>query len=96
MYVQNYFKSPFFPNNMPGIWQQHFAFAQEATGRPIVIGEIGGTYVGADKIFQDWALPYIVEKGFGLFYFALNPDSKVSKAAFVACCTHARCSLDCD
>ena len=24
---------------------------------------------------QDWALPYCVEMGFGLFYFALNPDS---------------------
>ena len=76
VYMQSYFRSPFFPNNMPAIWMQHFAFAQEKTGRPIVIGEFGGNYVDADRVWQDWAIPYIMEKGFGLFYFALNPDSK--------------------
>lgn len=76
VYLQSYFKSPFFPNNMPAVWQQHFAFAQEKTGRPIVIGEFGGDYTGADRVWQDWAIPYMIQQGFGLFYFALNPDSK--------------------
>ena len=61
---------------MPQIWQQHFAFAQAKTGRPIVIGELGGAYTEADRVWQDWAIPYIVSQGFGLFYFALNPDSE--------------------
>ena len=32
-------------------------------------------YIGQDRQWQDWALPYIARRGFGLFYFALNPDS---------------------
>ena len=32
VYLQKYFQSPFFPSNMPAIWQQHFAFAQRETG----------------------------------------------------------------
>ena len=76
VYMQSYFRSPFFPTNMPQVWQQHFAFAKAKTGRPIVLGEIGGNYIGADKVWQDWAIPYMIDQGFGLFYFALNPDSK--------------------
>lgn len=76
VYMQSYFKVFGFPNNMPAIWQSHFAFAQAATGTPIVIGEMGGSYVGADRVFLDWAIPYVARQGFGLFYFALNPNSK--------------------
>jgi len=73
--MQHYFEAFDFPNNMPAVWKQHFAFAQEL-GTPIVIGEIGGDYNGADKTWQDWAIPFMKQNGFGLFYFALNPDSK--------------------
>ena len=73
VYVQSYFKSPMFPNNMASIWDRDFAFAKEHTGRPVVLGEIGGSYVGADRIWQDWAIPFMVSNGFSCFYFALNP-----------------------
>lgn len=75
VYQQHYFDDHNFPRNMPFVWQSHFGFVQEATGRPILLGEIGGKYVDQDKQWQDWALDYCREKGFGLFYFALNPDS---------------------
>lgn len=75
VYMQSYFRSPVFPNNMPGIWERDFAFAPKQTGRPLVLGEIGGSYVGADRIWQDWAIPYMVSSGFSCFYFALNPAS---------------------
>lgn len=61
---------------MPEVWQTHFASAQQYTGTPIVIGEIGGRYADEDQVWQDWAIPYAAQMGFGLFYFALNPDSK--------------------
>ena len=61
---------------MPEVWNAHFAFAKALTKRPIVLGEIGGMYIGQDKQWQDWALPYMQSQGFGLFYFALNPDSE--------------------
>ena len=76
VYQQHYFESPLFPTNMPGVWDEHFAFAQKETGRPIVLGEIGGKYSDQDRQWQDWALPYMAKQGFGLFYFALNPDSE--------------------
>ena len=76
VYMQKYFLERSFPGNMPGIWQQHFAFAQRETGVPIVIGEIGGRYTDRDRQWQDWALTYAAEQGFSLFYFALNPDSE--------------------
>ena len=38
VYEQSYFNTPDFPQNMPDIWQEHFAFAQKLTGRPIVLG----------------------------------------------------------
>jgi endoglucanase len=79
--LQSYFKSPFFPNNMPAVWQQHFAFAQEKTGRPIVIGEFGGDYTGADRVWQDWAIPYMIQQGFGLFYFARRRGRELARAA---------------
>ena len=28
VYLQHYFTAPGFPNNMPAVWEQHFAFAQ--------------------------------------------------------------------
>ena len=76
VYMQHYFEGDWFPRNMPEVWQEHFAFAQELSGVPIVLGEIGGKYIDRDKVWQDWAWPYVNERGFGVFYFALNPDSK--------------------
>jgi len=73
--MQHYFEAPGFPENMPAVWNEHFAFAQ-ALGTPIVLGEIGGGYNGEDRRWQDWAIPYVKERGFGIFYFALNPDSE--------------------
>ena len=75
VYLQHYFTAPGFPNNMPAVWEQHFAFAQ-GLGTPIVIGEIGGLYKDIDRQWQDWAIPYLKQRGFGIFYFALNPDSE--------------------
>ena len=75
VYMQDYFKSWDFPNNMPGIWDSHFGFVQQATGAPVVIGEYGGMYDGKDKQWQDKFFQYINSKQMGSFYFALNPDS---------------------
>ena len=76
--MQSYFRAPNFPHNMEAIWDQHFAFVQQSTGQPIVIGEMGGTYVGKDRTWQDWAFGLIKQRGIGLFYFCLNPDSEDS------------------
>merc|ERR1712070_115831 len=59
VYMQDYFKSWDFPNNMPGIWDSHFGFVQQATGAPVVIGEYGGMYDGKDKQWQDKFFQYL-------------------------------------
>ena len=37
--------------------------------------QFGGFYTGSDKVWQDAFAKYIVDRGFGAFYFGLNPDS---------------------
>ena len=67
--------NPSYPSNMVDVWDRHFGFVQQATGRAVLIGEFGGFYTGDDKLWQDKVVDYFVEKGFGAFYFGLNPDS---------------------
>ena len=67
--------APAFPANMVAIWDRHFGLVQQATGRAMVIGEFGGFYTGSDKVWQDAFVTYLLERGFGSFYFGLNPDS---------------------
>ena len=39
VFMQPYFQDNSFPSNMEAVWDQHFAFVQQATGQPIIIGE---------------------------------------------------------
>ena len=75
VYMHEYFKEDGFPHNMDAVWNSHFGFAQHATGRAIVIGEMGGFYKGKDQVWQDWAVDRCRREGYGVFYFELNPDS---------------------
>ncbi|KAL3896580.1 MAG: hypothetical protein SGPRY_013239 [Prymnesium sp.] len=40
-----------------------------------ILASFGGFYVGADKEWQDAFVDYLIARGFGSFYFGLNPDS---------------------
>ena len=60
---------------MAAIWEDRFGFAQKRLRVPLVVGELGGTYTGADRQWQDAAVEYMRARGIGLFYFALNPQS---------------------
>ena len=71
VYEQAYFKARDFPHNMPKLWTERFEFVRELVGAPVVIGEIGGHYTGLDRMWQDWAIDFMNEKGMGLFYFTL-------------------------
>ena len=71
VYEQYYFSDANFPNNMAQIWTERFEFLRTATGSPVVIGEMGGHYVGKDKTWQDWAAAFMRQKQIGIFYFTL-------------------------
>ena len=64
-----------FPLNMPDIWDRHFGFVAETTKQAVVIGEFGGVYTSYDRAWQDAFVDYLNLKGFGAFFFGLNPDS---------------------
>ena len=51
----------------------------QATGQPIVVGEFGGTLAGRDRAWQEEAVRYMGEKGFGFFYFGLQPDRRARR-----------------
>ena len=74
-YMQKYFKVNNFPDNMPEVWTDHFIAAKEATGQPIVIGEMGGDGKGLDMTWQRKAMEYFPTQDIGVFYFCLNPSS---------------------
>eukprot|EP00965_Chrysotila_dentata_P197437 6178182-Pleurochrysis_carterae.AAC.5 len=75
VYTQGYMSRHNFIDTMEAVWESHFAYVQQETGQPLVIGEFGGTYVSRDKLWQDWAISFMLKRGIGLFYFALNPGS---------------------
>ena len=75
--MQSYFSAATIPANMPQIWEERFAFlTHTAGGVPVVMGEFGGFYEGADKLWQDTAMTFMRERSIGVFYFALNPGSE--------------------
>lgn len=61
---------------MPSIWDTHFGNAIEFTESAIIIGEWGGTLAGKDAAWQAGFVKYLKKKGFGFFYWCLNPESK--------------------
>ena len=63
------------PQNMPEVWDKHFGFVADLTGRAVVVGEFGGFYTFHDKEWNDAFVGYLIERGFGAFFFCLNPDS---------------------
>ena len=40
-----------------------------------LLRQFGGFYTGADKQWQDAFVDYLISRGFGSFYFGLNPES---------------------
>lgn len=79
VYNQAYFNASNFPKNMPAIWDTHFGNVNNATKYATIVGEWGGTYEGKDKLWQDQFAKYLMKKGFGFFYWCLNPTSSDTK-----------------
>ena len=64
----------------PEVWDKHFGFVADLTGRAVVVGEFGGFYTFHDKEWNDAFVGYLIERGFGAFFFCLNPDSTTRAA----------------
>ena len=58
---QPYFREPTFPENMPSIWRLQWGRIprDRSAAMPIVLGEWGGRYDGADRIWQNKMASYL-------------------------------------
>ena len=62
-----YFRTNDFPYNMPKVWHSHFLDAREATGVPVVVGEAGGSFEGADKLWQQAFMRWATQNAVGVW-----------------------------
>ena len=58
---------------MHDVWDDNFGFLQEEHRSAIVINMVGGGEKKDDETWRDLALGYARDRGFGVFYFRLNP-----------------------
>jgi len=75
VYEMSYFSAPDFPQNLPRLWQSRYGYVSKQTGRAVVVGEVGGSYRGKDRVWQEAAIAYLKGHTAGIFYFCLEPDS---------------------
>ena len=72
---QPHFHDASFPANQPAIWDLQWGHLVRNGVAPVLVGEFGGRYKGADKTLQDELVRYLEERQIGSFYWSLNPDS---------------------
>ena len=72
---QPHFHDASFPANQPAIWDLQWGHLVVNGVAPVLVGEFGGRYKGADKTLQDELVRYLEERQIGSFYWSLNPDS---------------------
>lgn len=73
-----YFDSHRFPQNLEGVWHNHFSFVPPLTGTPVMFGAIGGIFRGANYRQREWqgkALSFAQERGMAVFYDRLDPSA---------------------
>jgi endoglucanase len=77
IYNQSWFQAPNFPRNLPGVWQQHWAYLQLEGIAPVLLGEFGGRSVGRDPagVWQRSLVAFLHTYGISYTYWAWNPDS---------------------
>jgi endoglucanase len=74
---QAWFSAPDFPNNLPHIWQTHWAYLQQEGIAPVWMGEFGGRSMGGDPegVWQRNLVSFLKKGGISYAYWCWNPDS---------------------
>jgi len=73
---QSYFTEAGFPANMPAVWELQYGHLARRGTAPVLVGEWGGKFTGADRTLQLAFAAYLAEAPIvGSFYWCLNPDS---------------------
>jgi endoglucanase len=81
VFMQQYFKDPHFPNNMPDIWQQQFGFIKKNGIGCLLVTEWGGRLKpgSLDETWQNAFGNWLKANDIDSFYFCLNPNSADTK-----------------
>lgn len=74
---QSWFSAPDYPNNLPHIWQTHWAYLQQEGIAPVWLGEFGGRSMGTDAegLWQRNLISFLKKRGISYAYWCWNPDS---------------------
>ncbi len=77
VYPQPWFSDAEFPENLPEIWESHWAYLVHENIAPVIIGEFGGRSVGEDPegIWQRTLVSYLRDNNLSYYYWTLNPNS---------------------
>ena len=77
VYPQRWFWDPNFPQNLPALWEKHWASLQLSGQAPVLIGEFGARSVGnsTEGIWLRNLVAFMKDYGFSYTYWAWNPDS---------------------
>src|SRR5262249_7780327 len=77
IWPQSWFHAPAFPNNLPAVWQRHWAYLQLEHRAPVLLGEFGGRSVGQDPAgkWQRSLIAYLQRTGTSYTYWSWNPNS---------------------
>ena len=74
---QSWFQDARFPDNLPDLWLNRWAYLQKQGIAPVLVGEFGGPSVGGDPegIWQRALVRYLEDGGFSYTYWVWNPDA---------------------
>ncbi len=77
VWKQKWFTTPNFPDSLPPVWQQHWAYLAQEHKAPVVLGEFGGRSVGDDLEgkWQRTLIGYLKANGISYWYWDWNPNS---------------------
>ncbi|WP_020577269.1 glycoside hydrolase family 5 protein [Actinopolymorpha alba] len=76
VYRQAWFDAPNYPDNLPDVWQKHWAYLIGKT--PLLMGEFGGRSVSPNTVEGKWqrkSLDFMKQNGLSYTYWSWNPNS---------------------
>jgi endoglucanase len=75
--AQSWLQARDFPNNLPGVWRDRWAYLQEQNIAPVLVGEFGGRSIAwdAEGVWQRSLVSFLEQGGFSYTYWVWNPDA---------------------
>jgi endoglucanase len=76
---QSWLRAVDFPNNLPGVWVNRWAYLQQQGIAPVLVGEFGGRSIGSDAegAWQRTLISFLEQGDFSYTYWVWNPDAWV-------------------